>query len=94
LLDRVFRALDRTVGRTLLDPRAGRLMHEDAAEIERELLGAEGHPSDRVGVGLALGFLQRSRRRRRAEGGLSFGGSRGPYLVRQRNDSSAQQVKP
>lgn len=86
LLDRAFRALDRTVGRTLFNPRIARLVNEDVPAIERELLDAETHPSDRIGVGLAIGFLRRSRRLREETSAFPFDAGRGAQLVRQRND--------
>lgn len=67
LLQRAISALERTVGNTLLDPAVDRLLDRDEPATERRLLRAETHPSDRIGVGLALGLLRRARRQRAAD---------------------------
>ena len=63
LLRRSMRALDRTVGRTLLDDRTCGLLKREDRGTEEELLREPTHPADRIGVGLALGLFRRSRRR-------------------------------
>jgi radical SAM superfamily enzyme YgiQ (UPF0313 family) len=84
-LERTMRALDRTVGNTILDARVGRLLREDAVEVERWLLDGQRHPADRIGVSLAVNFLRRARRRAEAESDMRpFEGTRGPRLVRER----------
>ena len=85
LLERSMQALHRTIGRTVFDARAARLLERDDGEIERDLLAAQRHPADRIGVGLALGFLRRTRREAAFEAGqIPFEGTRGPRLVRER----------
>jgi radical SAM superfamily enzyme YgiQ (UPF0313 family) len=82
LLGRVLASLNRAIGRSLIEPRVGRLLDAEAAEVERELLAAEGDAPGRIGTGLALGFFRRSRRRRGA-GCNPFEGTRRPGLARQ-----------
>jgi len=84
-LEQSMRALDRTIGRTLFDSRIAGLLERDDVDTEREILAAQQHPTDRIGVGLALGFLRRTRRRTAFETGrMPFEGTRGPRLVRER----------
>jgi len=87
LLERAMRALNRTVGRTLFDSAAARLLREDCRPVERKLLAAEHHVADRIGVGLALGFFRRVRRRDNP-GALPFEGTRGPRIVRERAETA------
>ena len=85
LLARTMRVLDRMVGATLFDPRMGGLLeHEDPA-LEKELLEACDHPSDRIGTGLAIAFFRRVRLNAESESGRPrFVGARGPSIVRER----------
>ncbi len=85
LLENVMRAFNRTIGQTLLDGRLGGLLEHDSPELERALIDAEQHPCPRIGVGMAVSFLRRSRRRRQGECN-PFAGTRGASLVRTRND--------
>lgn len=84
LMGKIKRTLDRTIGATLFDPETARLLDEDAPEVERSLFDAETDSSGRLGVGLAISFFRRSRRRRGA-GCDPLLGVRGPSLVRERN---------
>jgi anaerobic magnesium-protoporphyrin IX monomethyl ester cyclase len=61
LLEGCLRALDRTIGRTFFDHRVAQLLEKEAPSIERELLAATNRPTDRIGVGLAIGFFRRVR---------------------------------
>jgi radical SAM superfamily enzyme YgiQ (UPF0313 family) len=85
MLASVMRSLDRTIGRTLLDRRVGGLLERESPELERELIDAEDDACRRIGVGLAVSFLRRSRRRRET-GCHPLSGTRGPTMVRTRND--------
>jgi radical SAM superfamily enzyme YgiQ (UPF0313 family) len=80
LLERAFRALERTIGRTVLDARIATLLERQDTAVEAELLTRELHPADRIGVGLALGFLQRTRRKDAR--------TRGPSMVRERVETA------
>lgn len=84
LMARVKRTLDRTIGATLFDPETARLLDEEAPAVERALFEAETDSIGRIGVGLAISFFRRSRRRRGA-GCAPLLGTRGPSLVRERN---------
>jgi len=85
LLERTMQALERMVGTTLFDPRIAGLLEHDDAGLERELLAAERSSTDRIGVGLALGFFRRTRRRAQANTDPApFEGTRGPGIVRER----------
>ena len=75
---------DRTIGATVFDPETARLLDEEAPESERALFEAETDATGRIGVGLALSFFGRIRRRRGA-GCAPVAGARGPSLVRERN---------
>jgi len=89
MLARTISTLDRMVGRTLFDPRVARLLDSNDPSVERELLSAQTEAPDRVGVGLALGFFRRVRRRADfASGRAPFEGTRGPLMVRQRSESA------
>jgi radical SAM superfamily enzyme YgiQ (UPF0313 family) len=86
-LQRVMDALHRTIGSTLFDARTAALFEREDRLQEKRLLAAERRPSDRIGVGLGLGFFQR---RRRAEASEALGpleGRRGARMVRERNDA-------
>jgi radical SAM superfamily enzyme YgiQ (UPF0313 family) len=85
MLGSIMRSLDRTMGRTLLDERIGGLLERESPQLERELIEAETDPCGRIGVGLAVGFLRRSRRRRGVDDN-PFEGTRGMSLVRDRSD--------
>jgi hypothetical protein len=79
------RALDRTVGRTLLDDQVRTLLEREDVDLEAQLLVAESDPSDRIGVGLALGFLRRTRNRGDfAIGRVPFEGTRAGRIKRER----------
>ncbi len=89
-LDQVMRSLTRMIGRTVFDPRTALLLKEDAADVERELLAAHSSAAERIGVGLALGFFRRTRRRKQFEAGvMPFEGTRGASLVRERPEFAA-----
>jgi anaerobic magnesium-protoporphyrin IX monomethyl ester cyclase len=63
LLDQVMRAFTRTIGSTVFEPRVAKLVEEADDALERDLLAAPLDPADRIGVGLGLGYLGRTRRR-------------------------------
>ncbi len=85
LLERSMRALDRTIGSTMLNSHTARLLTKGDESVERELIESQNHPADRIGVGLAVGFFRRARRRDAFHrGALPFEGTRGPYFVRER----------
>jgi anaerobic magnesium-protoporphyrin IX monomethyl ester cyclase len=84
LMGMVKRTLDRTIGATLFDPETARLMDEEAPESSRALFEAETDSIGQIGVGLALSFFGRIRRRR-GSGCATLAGARGPSLVRERN---------
>lgn len=87
LLERTMRALDRTIGMTLFDEQVNRLIDEDDDATERRLYAEQRHPSDQVGVGLAVGFFRRLRRRGKScSGEQSLKGVRGPSMVRERSE--------
>jgi anaerobic magnesium-protoporphyrin IX monomethyl ester cyclase len=96
LLERALRSLQRTLGDTILDTRIARLLHYDDSSVEQEILGRVQHPSDRIGAGLAIGLLQRTRRGETYHSGQPTQGNnlaisahtRGPSFVRQRNDGT------
>jgi hypothetical protein len=83
-MQKVKRTLDRTIGATMFDPEVARLLDGEARDVERALFDAQTDSSGRVGVGLAISFFRRSRRRRGA-GCDQLLGIRGPSLVRERN---------
>ncbi len=87
-LEKAMEALDRTIGNTLLDPAVGTLVEEDRPDLERALLSDAREPEDRIGVGLAVGFLRRVRRRNKQRS-YPFEGNRGAAMVRQRNGGLA-----
>jgi hypothetical protein len=61
--------------------------------VERWLLDGQRHPADRIGVGLALNFLRRARRRAEAENDVRpFEGTRGPRLVRERAEPAGRSL--
>jgi hypothetical protein len=62
LLEGVMRAVDRTIGSTLFDQRVAELLDSEDVELEQELLSSAHEPTDRIGVGLGLGYLGRTRR--------------------------------
>jgi radical SAM superfamily enzyme YgiQ (UPF0313 family) len=85
LLGRSMSALDRTVGTSLFDRRIAGLLEHDDPVFEQELLRGQKAPTDRIGVGLALGFFNRIRHRTDFLAGQApFEGTRGPEIVRQR----------
>jgi anaerobic magnesium-protoporphyrin IX monomethyl ester cyclase len=89
-LDQVMRSLTRMIGSTVFDPRTALLLREDAADVERELLAAQSSATERIGVGLALGFFRRTRYRKQFEAGvMPFAGARGASLVRERPEFAA-----
>jgi radical SAM superfamily enzyme YgiQ (UPF0313 family) len=85
VLEEIVGSLNATIGATMLDPRLARLVDTDAEDMERELVESETDPCDRIGVGLAVSFLRRSRHRRQP-GPPCPAGKRGAVMVRQRND--------
>jgi anaerobic magnesium-protoporphyrin IX monomethyl ester cyclase len=89
LLQRSMRVLDRTIGMTFTDQRTARLIEEDDDATERLLFERQKHPADQVGVGLAIGFFRRVRRREGfCSGEKPFEGARGPSMVRERTGSA------
>jgi radical SAM superfamily enzyme YgiQ (UPF0313 family) len=87
VLLQAMRALERTIGKSLVDSDVKSLTTREDTEIQAALLAAESDPIERIGVGLALGFLRRTRNRQDFERGLApFEGTRGPHLVRQRGE--------
>ena len=89
LLQRSMRVLDRTIGMTFTDERTARLIEQDDEAAERMLFARQKHPADQVGVGLAIGFFRRVRRREGfCSGEQPFEGTRGPSLVRERTSSA------
>jgi anaerobic magnesium-protoporphyrin IX monomethyl ester cyclase len=83
LLGATMRALERTIGATIFNPQLADLLDRDNPTLERAILAAQREPSDRIGVGLALGFFKRNRD---ATIPPSPGGHRGPSIVRERSD--------
>jgi anaerobic magnesium-protoporphyrin IX monomethyl ester cyclase len=84
-LDAAMRALERTVGRTLVDDEVRVLLEREDRPLQERLLAGAHDPSERIGVGLALGFLRRTRARAAFEDGRApFVGTRGPRMVRER----------
>jgi anaerobic magnesium-protoporphyrin IX monomethyl ester cyclase len=89
LLQRTMSALDRTVGRTLTEEQVNRLLDEDDAATERRLYAEQRHPADQIGVGLAIGYFRRLRRREEFYSGEKpFEGTRGPSMVRERVETA------
>lgn len=87
-LRRALRALDYTLGLTMFDERVYKLLSQEDRDAEMHLLEEANGSEELIGVGLALGLLRRTRRRRQVnedEPGLG----RGPSIVRQRNDELA-----
>ncbi|MEW6754082.1 MAG: radical SAM protein [Candidatus Latescibacterota bacterium] len=95
-LERVMQTLTQTVGSTVVDGRTARLLREDAAEVEGELLAARPAPAERIGVGLALGAFRRVRHREQPHTGPGpLAGTRGASLVRERPEfAAANRVTP
>jgi hypothetical protein len=90
-LEEVMRSLTRMIGSTVLDQRTARLLRQDAADVERDLLAAHPEPAERIGVGLALGLFRRTRYRAQFEAGMKpFEGTRGASLVRERPELTAR----
>jgi radical SAM superfamily enzyme YgiQ (UPF0313 family) len=91
LLERTMGSLERMVGSTLFDPQVAALLEHDDHATERELLAAQRHPADQIGVGLALGFFKRTRHRAAFDAGVKpFEGTRGPRIVRERLESAGR----
>ncbi|MEK6279021.1 MAG: radical SAM protein [Acidobacteriota bacterium] len=88
LLERSMRTLDRTIGRTLFEREIEQLMEGEFPDIEKKVLLEPKHPSDRIGVGLAVAFFRRARRRAAFYSGVRpFEGTRGPQATRQRTEA-------
>jgi hypothetical protein len=91
VLAEVVATLEGMIGRTLLDERVARLLEADDPELERELLAERATPPETIGVGLALGYFRRTRRRAaRRDGRDDLAGTRGPALVRERTSAAAR----
>lgn len=65
LLEQVIRALTRTIGRTFFDAEVDELLDNEASHVERAMLAEHRPTTDRIGVGLAIGFFRRVRRARK-----------------------------
>jgi radical SAM superfamily enzyme YgiQ (UPF0313 family) len=61
-LESVMRAFDRTVGSSVFNPRVAELANAEDEVLEQDLLAAPAGATDRIGVGLGLGFFERIRR--------------------------------
>ena len=69
----------------MFDPAVVKLLSENCESTEQALIAGERHPADRIGVGLALGFFRRVRRREDfRSGSRPFEGTRGPSFARER----------
>ena len=91
LLTRSMRVLDQTIGATLFDDKLGSLLGLENRKLERSLLKKAKHPSDRIGLGLALGLFRRTRRRATAQSSCRYYDvSRGRAMKRQRNEELDQ----
>lgn len=88
-LQQVFAALERTLGHTVLDHRVAVLLDRDDAGVQEELLARATDDVERIGVGLALGFLRRTRRQRPSST-PGAAGARGPSLVRERPETAGR----
>jgi hypothetical protein len=85
-LDDVMRVLHASIGRTFFEPCIAELLQYDNTDLEQQMLSRCRKAIDRIGVGLALGYFRRVRRRRASNSG-SPATMRGPSLVRQRADT-------
>jgi anaerobic magnesium-protoporphyrin IX monomethyl ester cyclase len=83
LLNATMRALERTIGATIFNRELADLLYHASPTVERATLAAQRNTTDRIGVGLALGFFKR---KREATNPPSLGGHRGPRIVRERPD--------
>jgi anaerobic magnesium-protoporphyrin IX monomethyl ester cyclase len=93
LLQRAMRALNRTIGDSFLKQRTARLLVEDDAELQADLLGRQRRAPDRIGVGLAISFFSRVRQRASFEDGRApRPGTRGPGFVRRQWHSAAAPI--
>ncbi len=90
-LEQSMRSLDHTIGLTIFDDQVNGLLDSDDQETETRLLNGAGEPAERIGIGLALGLLRRTRRRSRDENSTGLEIVRGPALTRQRNDAERTQ---
>ena len=64
LLNNCMSSLNRTIGMTLFDERISSLLERDDRDTEVRLLKSADGAADRIGVGMALGFFRRTRRRK------------------------------
>jgi hypothetical protein len=85
-LETVVRSMEGVLGRTLLDESIRTLLSDEDQQTEMELIAAATEPAHRIGTGLALGVMRRTRVAKKAIADQRLYGSRGPSLVRQRND--------
>jgi anaerobic magnesium-protoporphyrin IX monomethyl ester cyclase len=85
-LETVIRSMEGVLGQTLLDDSVRVLLSHEDQEAEADLLAAAKEPAQRIGTGLALGVMRRTRVAKKAATEQGLHGSRGPSLVRQRND--------
>jgi radical SAM superfamily enzyme YgiQ (UPF0313 family) len=85
-LETVVRSMEGVLGQILLDESVRALLSDEDQQAEMELLAAASEPAQRIGTGLALGVMRRTRVAKKAIADQRLYGSRGPSLVRQRND--------
>jgi anaerobic magnesium-protoporphyrin IX monomethyl ester cyclase len=91
LLEKVFSSLHRTLGTIMTDERVHALLSIQDRQTELELLASADDDADRIGIGLAIGTMQRVRRNTRSTmRGEAATCYRGPSIVRQRNDLGGQ----
>ncbi len=85
-LETVIRSMEGVLGQILLDDSVRALLSDEDGAAEAELIAAASEPAQRIGTGLALGVMRRTRVAKKARSEEKVFGSRGPSLVRQRND--------
>lgn len=91
LLEKVFSSLHRTLGTIMIEERVHALLSAHDRQVELELLDSADDDADRIGIGLAIGTMQRVRRKTRGSmRGEATTRYRGPSIVRQRNDLGGQ----
>jgi anaerobic magnesium-protoporphyrin IX monomethyl ester cyclase len=85
-LDEVVSALEGQLGQIMFSDSVRRLLAEHDGALEAELFANAVTAPERIGVGLALGVFRRTRRTKEQPELRPLEGSRGPSLIRERND--------
>lgn len=85
-LESVIRSMEGVLGQILLDDSVRTLLTEEDPAAEEDVRASAVGPTERIGAGLALGVMRRTRVAKKAVAAQRMFGSRGPSLVRQRND--------